>query len=113
MIWSNALFFWRTEYFISTEHSHEDSEHSNLHLDKVGSQPVDDFEVGGEVAIRIEVVLVGLLFVSLLVEDGPHLLQDDGIGGDQTQQLQVPLDGLINVPQQLVQVGNLVKNLQQ
>ena len=61
-----------------------------LHFDEVGSQPVDDLEVGGKVPVGVKVVLVGLLLVTLVVEQGAHLLQNDRVRGYQAQQLQVP-----------------------
>ena len=60
-----------------------DKDKGHLHLYEVGSEPVYDLQVGGEVLVAVEVVLVGLLLVPLQVEDGADLLEDARVRGYQ------------------------------
>ena len=66
-----------------------------MHFDEIGTKPIDDFQVGRVVSVGVKVVLIGLLLVTLIVEDVAHLLEDHRVGRGQTQKLQVPLNGLV------------------
>ena len=65
-----------------------------LHFNEVGTEPVNDFQVGWVVSVGVEVVLVRLLLVTLVVKDVPHLLEHYRVRWGQAKELEVPFDRL-------------------
>lgn len=79
----------------------------NLKLNEVTPNPIYDGHVARIQAIRLEVVVEGLLALTFRLVEFAHLLQDARVGLSDSEKLVVPLEGSANIAHQLVHVANL------
>lgn len=45
---------------------------TDLHLDEVRTEPINDIQVGGEISVGIKMVLISLLLIAFGVKDHTH-----------------------------------------